>query len=212
MVIADYLLGKLEEQGYETEKILIYPEHRKDLEIKKVIGKLEEVDMVVLVFPLYVDSLPARTTRALELISSHRKRHKPAKNQRFMAICQSGFPESHQNILALDMCKCFAETSGFRWTGGLPIGAGGIVGEQNLAEAGGRVHHIRTALDMAAEAIARNEEIPKEAIEAASKLPIPVWLYRSIGNTGWKRRAKANGLRMTDLYAKPYAETDERSN
>ncbi|MBN2380489.1 hypothetical protein JXM67_11880 [candidate division WOR-3 bacterium] len=203
--IADYLLGKFEGQGFETETVLIYPEHRKDPALKGVIEKLDGVDLVALVFPLYIDSLPARLIRAFELIHKHRKDRKSSKDQRFMAICQSGFPESHQNLLALDMCKCFAELSGFRWIGGLPIGAGAIVGEQNLVDAGGRVYFIRNALDMTAEAIARNEEIPEEAIVAASKLPVPAWLYRLIGNSSWKQRAKKNDLRKRALYAKPYA-------
>jgi len=211
VAIADYLLSKLEEQGYETEKILIYPEHRKDPEIKKIMKKLDDVDLVVLVFPLYVDSLPARTTGALELIYKHRKTHKLDSNQRFLAVCQSGFPESHQNQLALDMCRKFAEMSGFKWIGGLPIGAGAIAGEQKLEDAGGRVHHIRSALDMTAEAVAQNREIPNQAVEMAAKLPIPVWLYRSFGNSGWKRQAKTNGLQTRDLYNRPYDRYRERN-
>ncbi|MBD3285307.1 hypothetical protein GF338_03120 [candidate division WOR-3 bacterium] len=205
-VISDYLLSKLEEKGFEAETILVYPEHRKDPQIKGLIDKLDKADLIALVFPLYIDSLPARLIRALELISKHRKTRKVSKDQRFMAICQSGFPESHQNNLALDMCRCFAGLSGFRWIGGLPIGAGAIAGEQNLEEAGGRVYFIRNALNIAVEAISQGKEIPEEAKQAAAKLPIPAGLYRLIGNLSWKRRAKPYGHRKRDLHAQPYLE------
>ncbi|NLI97040.1 NAD(P)H-dependent oxidoreductase [bacterium] len=206
--ITDYLLKKLSESGLETEKLLIYAEHRRDKELEEVINKVDEANVVVVTFPLYVDSMPARLTRALELIHASRKGKKPQKDQRFVAICQCGFPESHQNNLALDMCKRFAELSGFRWIGGIPIGGGGIIGEQNLEEAGGRVKHITSALDIAASAIAEDSEIPEDAINAASKLPIPKRMYLMIGNMGWNSIARKNGLKRRQMFAKPY----ERSN
>jgi len=205
--IADYLLGKLTDQGFETEMVSVYSEHRRDPEFKRVIEKLNDADLVTLVFPLYIDSLPARLIRLLELVYMNRRENK--KDRRFIAICQSGFPEQHQNHLALEMCRKFAEMSDFRWAGGIPIGAGSIVGEQDLVEAKGRVYFIRNALDMAVEAIIGNEEIPEEVAVAASKLPVPAWLYRLIGNSSWKQRAKQNGLRKRDLFASPYETTRE---
>ncbi len=203
--IADYMLLKLEYHGYQTEKIFIYSELRKSPELRELIEKLNDADVVSLIFPLYVDSLPAGLIKALELISKKRKVDKTSKTQQLMAICQSGFPESHQNDLALDMCQNFATQSNFQWIGGIAIGGGSMIGELDIKEAGGRLQHIKKALDIATQAIADSHDIPQEAKDAVAKMPIPAMLYRMVGSLGWNKAAKKNGLRKKDMYAKPYA-------
>jgi hypothetical protein len=61
----------------------------------------------------------------------------PARHPRtrLVGIVNSGFPETHQNAVALAICREFAAQSGFIWAGGLALGAGGAVGGQPLTEA-----------------------------------------------------------------------------
>ena len=81
-------------------------------------------DLVILSFPLYVDSLPAPLLRALELIAGWRAeagdRALPAGGSTgdgepaLVAICQSGFPEVEQSEIAIEICRDFAAAAGFQ--------------------------------------------------------------------------------------------------
>ena len=56
---------------------------------------------------------------------------------------------------------------------------------------------------MAAVALAAGEAVPGESVELLAKPLIPGWLYIFMGNRGWKRVAKKNGVKG-ELYNRPY--------
>ena len=86
------------------------------------------------------------------------------------------------------------------------MGGGGMLEGKPLEELGGRVMRVMQALDLAAEFLARGEPIPDAATKAMAKPVIPGWLYRLAGGRGWRRQAKAYGMRRS-LGRKPYAKT-----
>lgn len=86
---------------------------------------VDQADLLILAFPLYVDSLPYLVINALELIAAHRQTQRPPAPTSFVVIANCGFPEAHQNEPALAMCQEFARQAGFVWAGGLALGQGG---------------------------------------------------------------------------------------
>lgn len=199
--LVNYLLEGLIKRGCSCEKIHLLSMLRNNAE--ELIEKVNTTDVLIIVFPLYVDSLPSPLTKALELITDKRKEKGADINQTLVAISNSGFPESFHNDTALKICKCFASKNNFKWLGGLPMGSGGAINGRPIEQFGGMTRNIVKALDMTTEAIVNDEIIPNEAIEMISTKMFPNWLYTLAGNRDWKTQAKKFNMHK-QLYAKPY--------
>jgi hypothetical protein len=150
---------------------------------------VENSDLVMLAFPIYVDTLPAPVIETLQRIAEHRRRENP-RRQLFTAIANCGFPEAYQCDNALAVCETFAAQAGYEWAGGLALGAGEAINGASLVELGGQTMRIRQSLELAAEALAEGCNIPKAAQEGLAKPVIPHWLYRLTGWLRWNRWAK----------------------
>jgi len=170
--------------------------------MQAILDAVDASDLVLLAFPLYVDSLPAPVIEVLERIALHR--HGKITQQRFAAIANCGFPEAHYNATALAICATFAQQAGFKWAGSLALGAGeGLVHGVPLNEMDGRSTPLKQALNLAADALAKGQAIPKTAQKLWDKSFIPGWLYRSMGRFGWKQQSKKYGAEKM-LKRQPY--------
>ena len=138
---------------------------------------VDESDLIILAFPLYVDSLHSQVIKTLELIAEHEKGKCDLGKKRVVAIANSGFPEAKHNDIALAVCRIFAKQVGFTWAGGLAMGGGGMIAGRPLTEIGGMVRNQKKALEIAADSLAKGEAIPQEAAVLMSKLGIPRWMY-----------------------------------
>jgi hypothetical protein len=201
--LGTYLLDKIREQGVETEKLLIAPAVKTEQGIDGLLNALDRSDLVVLAFPLYIDSLPYPVIKALELIALHWQKTGGAGKKRFIAICNCGFPEAKHTDTALAMCRQFARETGVEWAGGLGLGCGGSIDGRHLNERGGMVRNVKRSLEIAAEALSRGEAVPEEAIQLMAKRLMPVWLYLLFGGSGWKRRARKNNA-LDKMNDQPY--------
>lgn len=204
--VGGYLMERLSARGIETEVIQIYTAFSTTERTERALEALDSADLIVLAFPLYVDSLPAPVIAALEKIAAHRSgRTSP---QRFAAIANCGFPEARHNETALAICAQFARRNGVVWVGGLAIGGGeGLVHGVPLNELGGRVAPLRKSLELAAEALAEGRRIPQSACDLLARPVIPNWAYRTLGGFGWKRQAKRFGASRL-LNRQPYLATE----
>jgi multimeric flavodoxin WrbA len=200
--LGGYLMAQLEKRGIETETIQIYTNFNSPTRTARTLEKIGAADLVVLAFPLYVDSLPAPTTAALETIARHSTGR--SDERRFVAIANCGFPEAVHNDTALAICAQFARESGYTWLGSLSLGGGqGIVNGVPLEDLGGRAAQIRAALDMTAQALAEGEAIPQAARELLAKPVIPNWLYVLMGQIGWSMQARSHSMHG-QVGARPY--------
>jgi len=200
--LGGYLLEQLSVRGVETETIQIYTSLNSPERLKALYSAVENSDLIVLAFPLYVDSLPAPVMAALEKIAAHRL-EEPSR-ARFAAISNCGFPEAHHNETALAICAEFAHAAGFEWMGSLALGGGqGLVHGAPLNELDGRAIPIKQSLEMAAEALASGNSIPGNARELLAKPVIPNWMYKLFGGFGWKQQARRFGVERSIKY-KPY--------
>jgi multimeric flavodoxin WrbA len=215
-VLGGYVLGRLKAHGWETESLTLRAGLRLGPGQDELLSSTDRADLLLLAFPLYVDSLPFLVTKALEVIASHRQALPNRRPQRLVAIVNNGFPEAAQNALALAICRRFADRSGIAWAGGLAMGAGEALSSgQSLtapAHFGPPVSHVIDALDMAGAALANDQPVPGEAARLIAKSPIPLlhssvwrWLFVKMGNRHWRVRAAGFGVSRKDLLAQPLA-------
>jgi len=203
--LGGYLFEQLEARSIPTETIYLHTVLRSPAKMQALLEAVEAADLVTLAFPLYVDSLPAPVIEALERIAAHRQGRAQTRRQLFSAIANCGFPEAFQCYTALAICEIFAHQANFEWAGSLALGGGeGIVGGIPLADLDGRAIPIRKALELAAEALAQCQAIPKQAQNILAKPVIPNWVYCLMSTLGWKQRAKSYGVQKS-LKRKPYA-------
>jgi hypothetical protein len=59
------------------------------------------------------------------------------------------------------------------------------------------------ALDLAVPALAAGNVVPREAIEAMARAPMPDAFYRLMGDLGWRWQAHQNGVPQKELHARP---------
>lgn len=199
--LGNYLLEGLDKKGYVCEKLHILTSLKNSTE--ELLNKVNDTDILILSFPLYVDSLPSPVIRTLELIANHRRGRRVDKNQSFISIVNCGFPEAFHNDTVLKICKTFAEKNSFQWLGGLATGCGGAINGKAIEKLGGMTRNIVKALDTTVEAIANDRNIPSEAVTMMSSNLMPSWLYAFMGNLGWKSQAKQYNT-AKKLYEKPY--------
>ena len=200
--LGGYLFEQLAERGVQIETVQLYTSINSPERTKSMLAAIDGADLVVLAFPLYVDTLPAPVISALEKISEHRKLNRIPI--RFAAISNCGFPEAKHTNTALAICAEFARQNGFSWMGSLALGGGqGLVGGTPLKDLDGRVIPIKQALELSAASLADGQPIPQSARDLMAKPIIPNWLYKMFGGFGWKQSAKQYGVQK-QLSAKPY--------
>jgi len=201
--LGGYLFEGLSERSIQTETIYLHTVLRNAQKMQALLDAIDAADLVTLVFPLYVDSLPAPVIEALERIAAHRQKRDPSRQQLFTAIANCGFPEAHHCATALAICETFARQAGFEWAGSLALGGGQMLNGTPLVEAGGMAIRIRKSLEDAAEGLAQEQAIPKAAQDMMATPVIPHWAYRLTGGLGWIRTAKGYGALMS-LRRRPY--------
>jgi len=204
--LATFLGEKLQQKGVATEKVYISQCLGSEKSLEAMLQLIDDSDLIILAFPLYVDSLHSQVIKTLELIAEHEKGKQGLAKKSFVAISNSGFPEAKQNNTALAVCRIFARQVGFRWAGGLAMGGGGMISGQPLDEIGGRVRNKTKALEIAAEALAQGDVVPEKAVALMSKLGIPRWMYLWMANRSWKSEAKKS-MDPKKLYNQPCYET-----
>ncbi len=200
--LGGYLMEQLNARGVGTEIIQVYTSFNSAERTRLTLEKLDQADLIVLAFPLYVDSLPAPVIAALEKIVAHRASVKVA--QSFAAIANCGFPEARHNDTALAICERFANETGMAWLGSLALGGGeGFVHGVPLNEMDGRAMPLKKSLELAAASLALGFSIPQEARDILARPIIPNWLYKMFGGFGWKQAAKQYGT-VKSVHAQPY--------
>jgi multimeric flavodoxin WrbA len=214
-ILGSYVLKRLNERGWDTEILTLHASVNRPEGQAELLASVDRAGLIVLAFPLYADALPYLVTKALSVVADHRRSVSTSSLQRLAAIVNSGFPETHQNAVALAICREFAAQSGFAWAGGLALPAGGMVGSEPLwtpKRSGPPLKHVIAALDSAAIALADGQAVPAEAIKLITKNPVPLvpfalwrWIYMLMAGKGFEKEAAKHGVSKDQLLAQPYA-------
>ena len=165
-----------------------------------------EADLLVLAFPLYVDSLPSPVLSWL--ISCERLRSAASsaggalRPQAMVAAVNCGFYEGVQNESALAIVANFCSRAGIQWRGGLGIGSGGMIkGVESAPEDMFIKRPVSRAIAELAELAFDPKREPKVIY---ARHAFPRRLYIAVAHSGWRHDAKINGLKVRDLGARPY--------
>jgi hypothetical protein len=201
--LGSYLMERLADRDFQTQSLSVHRSHRSGDSLEALLDAVDRCDLLVLAFPLYIDSLPALLTRTLELIAARRGVRERNRRQRLVAIVNNGFPEAEQNEVALRICRRFAAETAFEWAGGLALGGGEAINGRPLAEVKGMARNVISSLDLAAEALAADQPIPDRAVRLMAKPLIWSRIYTWIGTRGWRRRAASHGV-ADRLHDRPY--------
>lgn len=209
--LGGFLVDRLKMRGWDTESLTLRATLNRSEGESELITRVDNAELILLVFPLYADALPYLVTKALTLLADRRVGRDPSP-KRLMAIVNSGFPETHQNAVALAICREFAVQNGFTWVGGLAFGAGGMIGAQPLTDAkrsGPSVQHVISALEMTTACLAEGLPVPAEATRMITKKRLYAALfnrfYAWMGGKSFEKLAAKNGTRKDKLLSQPYA-------
>jgi NAD(P)H-dependent FMN reductase len=220
-VLGTYLLDRLGEQGWQTESLTLNDALLRDKGSTEFLAAVDRADLLILAFPLYIDSLPFLATRALETMAAHRPTRLDAPAQRFVALCNSGFPEARHCAPALAICRQFALQCNITWAGSLALGAGeALCSGDPLSAYGSKGHpptrHVMQALDLAASALAKGLPVPGQAQKLLEKCPIPlfpfslwIWLLPKLGGRYFRQRSAQHGVSRQELLNRPYESQSE---
>jgi hypothetical protein len=199
--IGSYLLSRLQTAGWQTEMVRILPALGAAERTERLALEIEAADVVILTLPLYVDSLPAPVIRMMEFLKD--RGIASGSGKRFLAIVNSGFPESYHNDVAVMICRQFAREVGLSWYGGLSVGGGEVIGGRPFAKVGGAVRYLRAALELTADAFVAGQPFPEKAHALGSKPAFPAFLYRWMGNRAMRKEARKYGRKLD---AKPFGD------
>ncbi len=215
-VLGEELLGRLATAGWQTESLTLKPSTFREAGQTEFLAAVDRADLILLAFPLYIDVLalpPDQSPRG------HRRapagRGDGARPQGLFGLANNGFPEAHQNNLALSILRLFAARSGMTWLGGMALGAGeGMLGGRPLEAKGANgipLFRISQALDAAGAALARGEALPAEASQGMASVPIPymprfIWhrMFMRGAASYWQAQAASHGVSKADMLAAPH--------
>lgn len=186
----------------EIIHIIEYFDGEKNFEDLK--SKFLQSDIISVVAPLYVDTLPYLDIWFFEKLSSEFKSELDKKD--FFAIGQCGFPDITRCEPLLESCRCFADEVGMNWLGGLGYGGGAILEGALLENLGRKGKKITGAFKLALEDVFQNQNISNRAQELLT-IKIPKILYRPLAALlNYNSRKTARKYGVTDLTKKVYLE------
>jgi multimeric flavodoxin WrbA len=214
-ILGSYLLECLADRGWETESLTLRANLGRPEGEAALLASVDRAGLILLASPLYADALPHLVTKALAVVAANRQACAGPPPKRMIAIVNSGFPETHQNSVALAICEEFAAQSAIVWCGGLALGGGGVIGVQPLTSTkrgGLPVQHVIRALDLTAAALSEGRAVPAQAVALMAKNPVPFmpfalwrWIYLRFGGKGFEQQAARNGVSKDQLLNQPYA-------
>ncbi len=179
--IASYLIEKLENEGVRCHTIHILANFAK---LSEIINYLEKVDILILSSPLYSCALPSHVTYLFERVYS-KKTLLPKKDISTFLLVNSGFPESNQNEVAVDVFKNWSLMCGFDYKGAAQIGMGPALGGKALSKKS-FTRKLRSNLSVVAKNLANNRRISPLTIENLKRPFFSRKSYRNVATIRYR--------------------------
>jgi hypothetical protein len=167
--------------------------------ISDALSTILKAEKLLIVFPVYVDSLPAPLVKLLTMIEQEAV-NTSGKLPAVYAVCNCGFYESEHTRLALNIIQNFAIRSGLSWGYGIGVGSGGFVLSQSRKMSKGPAADVYAALQELGNAI-KEDSLEKENVLVTPR--IPRLIYKLGGTLGWYQMARKYGT-WRSLREKPH--------
>ena len=95
--LSDFMANRFVEEALEIHQARISSHLKSEEEIEGLVQHIKVSDLICLISPLYVDSLPYNVIECMEVIQTHMGHKDQNAETVFMAICQSGM-EQEKNL------------------------------------------------------------------------------------------------------------------
>lgn len=192
----------MNEKEYAKEYIHIKLSEKNGLE--NDFKKMENSNLIIISFPLYVYCLPGLLIKFLEDYYTYlRKKEKYNKDVRVYAIVNCGFPDPKINAEALMVVSNFCDHLNLNWRFGIGIGMGEFIGTiKNVPILNKFCNKV---FNSTMEIINDIENKSLNKINNFFVKPnIPKFIFFLSANIKWIISAKMNGLKIMDLFKRPY--------
>ncbi|MCL2319246.1 MAG: NAD(P)H-dependent oxidoreductase [Treponema sp.] len=172
-------------------------------DISAELAQIIQSDVLLFVFPLYVDSLPAPLIKILGSLE-HAAKTRGGLLPKVYAVCNCGFYEAEHTRIALEIIGNFCIRTGFRWGYGLGIGMGGILLSVGKNMSRGPAANVYSALAELCKSIQDNIADNSSGAHNVFITPnFPRFLYSLGGNVSWRQMAKKYDAQKS-LGARPH--------
>jgi multimeric flavodoxin WrbA len=206
--IMDYVAQRVTGKGIQCASLDLQASGLLKGNPESLIEAVRSASRVLIINPLYHDTLSYAATLALEQMAA-RRADLPAAVP-FGAIVHSGYPEPVHTRTAVAVLRRFATEMGWPWMGALTAGATSPIAGEPLEKAGFLTRNLRRGVDIAAVGLAAGGPIPPEAAAVAAKPVLPPALYLGAGNYLMRKKARKIGIR--NLEDRPYSRKDVRGD
>lgn len=191
-VLGTYLIDKLKASGVITETFFIYRIPEKSFEWEEMLKSTDNADLVILSFPLYIDTLPSKVIYLMEEWRKARLQRDRSVASHFTAVVNCGFPEKVHCNNVISVSRLFSREIGAIWSNAVAVTGGRGLGKKPLEDWGNNTRNLIRGLDLAADSLLKGQVISSKSIKLMAKLKQPPWLYRLKGNRFWKKLEAKN--------------------
>jgi multimeric flavodoxin WrbA len=153
-------------------------------------------DVIVLAFPLYIDSIPSNVLKMLIELGDYARKEN-VKDIVIYAIINNGFYEGKQTHIAFEIIQNWCKCTGVKFGGGIGQGAGEMIGAtKNTPISKGPFNNLGRELKLLVEKMKL-----KETFEIKYLSPyFPRFLWRFMAkHTFWHLLAHKNKLKKKDI-------------
>lgn len=150
----------------------------------KLIAEMEKYSDVIIVFPLYADSLPVGLLNFLKNLEANFPKNRPV----ISILINCGFLEYEQNCVAVSMIRYFCRHNN------LPIGSVLMLGSgEAILDTPFRYIAVRAIKRLSESVNKRNYK------DLTATMPLPKWLFKMAARSYWIRYGKKFGVSEEEM-------------
>lgn len=150
----------------------------------KLIAEMGKYSDVIIVFPLYADSLPVGLLNFLKNLENNL----PAQRPVISILINCGFLEYEQNCVAVSMIRYFCRRNNYPIGSTLMLGSG-----EAILETPFRYIAVRAIKRLAASVNKGNYK------DISATMPLPKWLFKMAARSYWIRYGKKFGVSEKEM-------------
>ncbi|MGL5674930.1 MAG: hypothetical protein ACRDDX_00785 [Cellulosilyticaceae bacterium] len=192
-----------EKQGADAELVFL-SEYPKKKSIQSLVQKIEAVDMVGFIFPLYVDIIYSPNVEVMEVL--HDSYKEKLKGKSIFGIGQCGFLDITRCEPIVDYLRYFAAACGMKWCGGLGYGGAPRINGTYLENFGKTGRQLLIGFSQAVDELMVGGMISQDTQDIIEE-KVPRILYRPLTlMLSHMNRKKGKALGITNLIDPVYLE------
>ncbi|MGL4737476.1 MAG: NAD(P)H-dependent oxidoreductase [Cellulosilyticaceae bacterium] len=203
--LIDYLIQELH---LITEDYTIFDARRltQKEDCSSEYARLLACDTIVVVAPLYVDSLPATLLQFLHQLAHYQSTLSPDKSPILYGLINCGFIDGFQNHLALNILEHYAMRMNWSFGGALGFGSGEMFKATHTAipKASKIMKPLYEAFDTLITCLASQTTLPTPNKQLLVNQGFSQSLFMTVAGFGWLPQAWAHHVTPCKLFARPF--------